>query len=99
MTDLPCGLLLVLGARRLLAAQTAWLPGLDAPSLLIPIRLISYQAMASGTPVLLPNSGGVVDTVLDKMNGFLCEPDSRSFASKVRRPRRGCIARRLTDRD
>lgn len=41
------------------------------------------EAVASGTPVLLPNSGGVVDTVLDGLNGYLCEPEPRAFAEKV----------------
>lgn len=42
------------------------------------------EAMASGTPCLLPNSGGVVDTVLDGVNGYLEEPTADDFANRVR---------------
>ncbi len=41
------------------------------------------EAMASGLPALVPNSGGVVDLVLDGMNGFICQVDPADYARHV----------------
>ncbi len=41
------------------------------------------EAMASGLPALVPNAGGVVDLVLDGMNGYICQEDAEDFAAKV----------------
>ena len=41
------------------------------------------EAMASGLPALVVNAGGVVDHVLDGINGFICEEDPEDFAAKV----------------
>lgn len=41
------------------------------------------EAMASGLPVLVPNAGGVVDLVLDGMNGYICQEDPDDYRNKV----------------
>eukprot|EP00911_Craspedida_sp_UC1_P002193 UC1_evm4s1677 len=53
------------------------------------------EALASGTPAILPNAGGVVDMVIDGFNGFLCEPEGPAFAKHVTRLRddRALLAR------
>lgn len=44
---------------------------------------VVMEAMGSGLPVLVPNSGGVVDLVLDGMNGFICQEDPDDYRNKV----------------
>jgi glycosyltransferase involved in cell wall biosynthesis len=44
---------------------------------------VVMEAMGSGLPVLVPNAGGVVDLVLDWMNGFICQEDPEDFRNKV----------------
>lgn len=44
---------------------------------------VVMEAMSSGLPVLVPNSGGVVDLVLDGMNGYICQDDPGDYARKV----------------
>lgn len=44
---------------------------------------VVMEAMTSGLPVLVPNSGGVVDLVLDGMNGYICQEDPGDFRRKV----------------
>lgn len=45
---------------------------------------VVLEAMASGLPVVTVNSGGVKDSVLDGVNGFLCKPrDTESFSEAV----------------
>jgi glycosyltransferase involved in cell wall biosynthesis len=41
------------------------------------------EAMASGLPVLVPNAGGVVDLVLDGMNGYICQEDPDDYRNRV----------------
>lgn len=41
------------------------------------------EAMASGLPALVPNAGGVVDHVLDGINGYICQEDACDFRQKV----------------
>jgi len=48
---------------------------------------VVMEAMGSGLPVLVPNAGGVVDLVLDGMNGFICQEDPDDFRNKVQRLR------------
>jgi glycosyltransferase involved in cell wall biosynthesis len=48
---------------------------------------VVMEAQCSGLPVLVPNSGGVVDLVLDGMNGYVCQEDPSDFARKVERIR------------
>jgi len=44
---------------------------------------VVMEAMGSGLPVLVPNSGGVVDLVLDGMNGYICQVDPEDYKQKV----------------
>ncbi|MFP4323261.1 MAG: glycosyltransferase, partial [Anaerolineales bacterium] len=63
------------------------------------------EAMASGLPALVPNAGGVVDLVLDGMNGYICQEDPDDFAAKVakirdnpaHRERMGRLAREFAE--
>lgn len=48
---------------------------------------VVMEAMSSGLPVLVPNSGGVVDLVLDGMNGYICQDDPGDYARKVEKIR------------
>lgn len=48
---------------------------------------VVMEAMSSGLPVLVPNAGGVVDLVLDGMNGYICQEDPGDFARKVEKIR------------
>jgi glycosyltransferase involved in cell wall biosynthesis len=45
---------------------------------------VVIEAMASGLPVLLPNSGGIVDYVTHGINGYLCALNSAEYARYVR---------------
>lgn len=45
------------------------------------------EAMASGLPVLVPNAGGIVDYVLDGINGYICQTEARDYREKVMRVR------------
>lgn len=44
---------------------------------------VIMEAMASGLPTLVPNAGGVVDLVLDGMNGYICQDNPEDFRRKV----------------
>ncbi len=44
---------------------------------------VTMEAMASGLPALVPNAGGVVDLVLDGMNGYICQENPEDFRQKV----------------
>lgn len=44
---------------------------------------VVMEAMGSGLPVIVPNAGGVVDLVLDGMNGYIAQEDASDFANKV----------------
>lgn len=48
---------------------------------------VVMEAMSSGLPVLVPNAGGVVDLVLDGMNGYICQEDPSDYARKVEKIR------------
>lgn len=48
---------------------------------------VVLEAMGSGLPVLVPNSGGVVDLVLDGINGYICQLDPEDYKQKVIRVR------------
>jgi glycosyltransferase involved in cell wall biosynthesis len=41
------------------------------------------EAMATGTPVIAPAVGGIVDIVEDGVSGFLYPPENLTFASDV----------------
>ncbi len=41
------------------------------------------EAMASGLPALVVNSGGVVDHILDGINGFICQEEPEDFRRRV----------------
>ncbi|MBZ0309058.1 MAG: glycosyltransferase, partial [Anaerolineae bacterium] len=59
---------------------------------------VVMEAMTSGLPVLVPNSGGVVDLVLDGMNGYICQEDPFDYARKVEKIRTDeAHRRRLSD--
>lgn len=45
---------------------------------------VVLEAMASGLPVLVPASGGIVDYVTHGVNGFVCAIDPADFARYVR---------------
>ncbi|MEW6578085.1 MAG: glycosyltransferase family 1 protein [Chloroflexota bacterium] len=45
---------------------------------------VVIEAMASGLPVLLPNSGGIVDYVTHEANGYVCAIDPADYARYVR---------------
>jgi glycosyltransferase involved in cell wall biosynthesis len=49
-----------------------------------PLGLVPLEAMAAGLPVVGVREGGVRETVLDGVNGFLCERDERSFADRLK---------------
>ncbi|MCX7842715.1 MAG: glycosyltransferase family 1 protein [Clostridia bacterium] len=45
---------------------------------------VVLEAMASGTPVIAVNSGGVKDSIIHEYNGLLCRPrDSQSFTAAI----------------
>jgi glycosyltransferase involved in cell wall biosynthesis len=44
---------------------------------------VVMEAQASGLPALVPNAGGVVDLILDGMNGFICQEEPADFREKV----------------
>ncbi len=44
---------------------------------------VVIEAMASGLPVLVPNSGGIIDYVSNGHNGFLCAIDPAAYAQRV----------------
>lgn len=44
---------------------------------------VVMEAMVCGLPVLVPNAGGVVDLVLDGMNGYICQEDADDFANRI----------------
>jgi len=48
---------------------------------------VVQEAMASGLPAVVINQGGVIDLVQDGETGYICEPDTRSFAEAVKRLR------------
>ena len=41
------------------------------------------EAMATGTPVIAPAVGGILDIVEDGVSGFLYPPENLTFASDV----------------
>ena len=46
--------------------------------------LTVLEAMASGLPVVAPNEGGVTETVIDQVTGFLYKPlDKQDFIGKI----------------
>jgi phosphatidylinositol alpha 1,6-mannosyltransferase len=52
------------------------------------------EAMASGLPVLVPDSGGIVDYVMEGVNGHVCAIDSAAYAAQVVRLRDNPARRR-----
>ena len=42
------------------------------------------EALSSGLPCLVPNSGGVTDYVLPGFNGLICEPNADSYRENLR---------------
>nr|CCA25726.1 alpha1 putative [Albugo laibachii Nc14] len=45
--------------------------------------IVPVEAMACGTPVIAVNSGGPLETILDKVTGFLCESTPEAFADSM----------------
>lgn len=45
--------------------------------------IVPLEAMALGTPVIAVNSGGPVETVVDKVTGRLCEPTPQDFGQAM----------------
>ncbi|KAJ3680652.1 hypothetical protein LUZ60_016930 [Juncus effusus] len=45
--------------------------------------IVPLEAMASKKPVIVCNSGGPVETVIDQQTGFLCNPDPLQFAQSM----------------
>ena len=52
------------------------------PSTFEPCGLIQGEAFAMGTPVITTKTGGYVDTVVDKVNGFVADYDSEAILRK-----------------
>lgn len=44
---------------------------------------VVMEGMASGLPAVVVNSGGVVDQVLDGINGYICQIDAGDFARRI----------------
>lgn len=44
---------------------------------------VVMEGMASGLPAVVVNSGGVVDQVLDGINGYICQLDPAAFARRI----------------
>lgn len=54
------------------------------PSLTDTLGNVAFEAMASGTPVVGANAGGIPDIVQDGINGFLVNPaDTTMFADRI----------------
>ncbi|MCX6803756.1 MAG: glycosyltransferase [Candidatus Diapherotrites archaeon] len=54
------------------------------PSLYEPFGITALEAISTGTPIVASRTGGLVELVQDKKNGFLCEPNnSNDLAKKV----------------
>jgi len=49
-----------------------------------PLGLVALEAMAAGLPVVGVREGGVRETVLDGVTGFLCERDEKEVSRRVR---------------
>jgi len=48
-----------------------------------PLGLVALEAMAAGLPVVGVREGGVRETVLDGVTGFLCERDEKEVSERV----------------
>lgn len=49
-----------------------------------PFGIVPLEAMAAGTPVIATKSGGVTETVIDSVTGYLINPqDTIGFAKKI----------------
>lgn len=56
------------------------------PSLTDTLGNVAFEAMASGTPVVGANAGGIPDIVQDGLNGYLIDPsDAGAFADRINR--------------
>lgn len=54
------------------------------PSLTDTLGNVAFEAMASGTPVVGANAGGIPDIVKDGVNGYLVDPaNTEQFAAKL----------------
>jgi hypothetical protein len=66
------------------AVRSWWTPTAAADAFIFPsttetFGLVALEAMACGLPVIAARTGGVLDTVVDGVNGFFYDPaDSRS---------------------
>ncbi|CAK4139444.1 unnamed protein product [Aphanomyces euteiches] len=45
--------------------------------------IVPVEAMASGTPVVAVNSGGPLESIVDKETGFLCDPEPAAFGKAM----------------
>lgn len=50
-----------------------------------PFGLVALEAMACGTPVIAAREGGLQETVVDGVTGFLVEPTPQAFAAAITR--------------
>jgi glycosyltransferase involved in cell wall biosynthesis len=48
-----------------------------------PLGLVPLEAMGAGLPIVGVREGGVRETVLDGVTGFLCERNEKSFADRL----------------
>ena len=64
----------ILGSRAMLAPSLWWEP----------LGLVTYEAYDAGKPMLAARSGGLTETVLDGVTGYLHEPgDARQLAAQI----------------
>ncbi|WP_428241001.1 glycosyltransferase family 4 protein [Gynuella sp.] len=50
-----------------------------------PWGLVAIEAIASGTPVVMTNTGSSSDFIMENVNGFFCSQDPIDIANKIRR--------------
>ncbi|GEM_PF-1316218 len=58
---------------------------LVVPSKMETLSLVIFEAMSRGIPVVASNVGGIPEIIKDGYNGFLAEPNVKSFIDKITR--------------